>query len=433
MELTEPNLGRTNNRDISVCNLSLIMGDTEEEDLFPQEPKDIGKEAIENENSVVWNTAASEGGGKDRGGCNENAKGMEDDTVKVSREVTVAPCGAHSLDLSIGNTEKPTMIGANTASVEAKCDDDKKQEDNAKHLKAIPLNFIKETTMDGADKAFLEANCDNDKKEEDNAKALLENHAHSLDLLMGNIEEIPMTGVDIASSEEKCDNEKEQEFNAKALLLLESGSPLFKKKSNNKLGKVENFPSDCYSFLSLHGPCDNPLFFCFGMMVYVFQMRFLLLMVFSVLHAKWHDNGDVDNPETGMLASFIPANSSPLVQATQFIATLSFIVFADASFLDIARSVETFPTCSAEATKCMVFSCVLRFSQGVIAMFVTLLLIITSDSVMDIVLNFAAVVSTLIHFKLNAIFNQVSHNKLCQPSFKFLLPPLLAIRTSSAT
>jgi len=398
MGTSKPNTGQIYDHDANISNLSLIVGDIVEDDLSLQGSNDNSNETFENNNRIIGHTAASQGGGKDQGECNENSKGKEDDVIEVAG--AVASCHARLLDLSLRNMEETIMTGADAASLETKCDEGKKQEDNAEDLKATPSNFIKETTMDGVQKVFLEANCDNDKKQEEDAKALLmlENHAHSLDVLMGNIEETTMAGVDIASLEEKCDDVKEQEDNAKALLLLESGSPLSKKKSSKILGKVENFPSDCYSFLSLHGPIGNPLFFSFGMMVYIFQITFLLLMVFSVLHEKWHENGEGDNPGKGIVASFIPTNASPLVQGTQFLAILAFIVFADASILDIARSVETFPTHSTEATKCMVFSCVLRFSQGMLAMLVTLLLIITSKSVIEIVLNFAAVVSSLVHF-----------------------------------
>jgi len=350
------------------------MGDIREDGLSLQDPKDDSNDTINNKNIIVGNT-----GGALRGRRKgKRSKGKEDNVI------------AGTVDLWMGNVEETIMMGADSASLEVKCDDKKNEEDKAKDLEAMRME---ETTMDGVDNTFLEANFDNDMKEEDNAKDLLmwDEHPHSLDLLVGNIEEITTAGVDIASLEEKRDDDREQEDNAKALLLLESGCPLFKRKSSKKRGELEIFPSDCYSFLSLHGPFDNPLFFSFGMMVFIFQMMFLLLMVLSVLHPKWNDSRDGDNPGKGIVASFIPANSSPLIQATQFLAILSFVVFADASFLDMTRSVETFPKRSADATRCMVFSCVLRFLQGGLATLVTLLLIITSESVIEIVLNFAAV------------------------------------------
>jgi len=326
MKTKKQKSGQINDYDANVSNLSLIMGDIREDDLSLQGSNDNSNMAFEDEYRIVGYTAASQDGGKHKGECNENANGKEDDMVEVAG--AVVSYHARLLDLSMGNMEGTIMIGADAASLEAKCDEDKKQEDNAKDLKATPLNSIKETTTYGVEKAFLEDNHGNDKKHEDDAKdsLMLENHAHSLDLLMGNIEETKMAGVNIALLEDTYDDDKEQEDDAKALLLLESGSRLFKRKSSKRLGGLEMFPSDCYSFLSLYGPFDNPLFFSFGMMVFIFQILFLLLMVLSVLNPKWNDIRDIDNPGSGRLASFIPANSTPLVQVSQFLAVLSYII-----------------------------------------------------------------------------------------------------------
>ena len=46
------------------------------------------------------------------------------------------------------------------------------------------------------------------------------------------------------------------------------------------------YPADTYSFLCLYGPIKNPRFFSYGLMVYLFQMTFLVLMVLSVIHPK---------------------------------------------------------------------------------------------------------------------------------------------------
>ncbi len=37
--------------------------------------------------------------------------------------------------------------------------------------------------------------------------------------------------------------------------------------------KNAKYPPDCYSFLSLHGPLENPTFFSFGVVVWAFQVR----------------------------------------------------------------------------------------------------------------------------------------------------------------
>ena len=160
-------------------------------------------------------------------------------------------------------------------------------------------------------------------------------------------------------------------------------------------GITEKYPKDCYSFLSLYGPFRGTEFFFFGLMVYMFQMGFLLLMILSVVHKEWSTNGEVDNPGLGRFAEFINANSSPLVRATQIMAILSYIIFSDASLQDVVKAVETFPRFdqanSTDRIGCMVFSCTLRFTQGCLAIFVALMLVITSSNVIDIILNFTAV------------------------------------------
>jgi len=306
METTKPKSGRIDDHDTNKSNLLLIMGDTEEEGLSLQEPNAKGNKAIKTISSV-GDAAGWQGGGKDKGDCNENAKGKEEDD-----EIAI-------------------VVAA------------------------------------GSPRAF------------------------SLDPLMEDIEETTMDGVDKVALQDKCYDDQKQEYKANAVFQLEKKSPFLRKRDNKRLKNGMNFPPDCFSFLSLHGLKDNPIFFCFGMLVFVIQMSFLMLMVLSVIHKKWNNNGFVDNPGTNLLASFIAANSSPLVQATQILAIISFVLFADASFLDVATSIETFPTRSKDATRAMVVSCVLRFLQGIMAILVTLVLIVTSESVIEIVLNFTAV------------------------------------------
>jgi hypothetical protein len=167
------------------------------------------------------------------------------------------------------------------------------------------------------------------------------------------------------------------------------------------------YPADTYSLLSLHGPVGNPGFFSYGLMVYLFQMTFLVLMVLSVIHPKWSSNGDGDNPDGGrgslleILAEFVPSHVSPLVRATQITATLSYIIFADSTVLDVVTAVELFPrfnqTTIDDKLGCMVFASILRLSQGILAITVTLLLIVTSSTTIEIILNFTAInfISTL--------------------------------------
>lgn len=41
---------------------------------------------------------------------------------------------------------------------------------------------------------------------------------------------------------------------------------VYSKRANAK------YPADCYSFLALHGPFEAPVFFFFGVMVWLFQV-----------------------------------------------------------------------------------------------------------------------------------------------------------------
>jgi hypothetical protein len=143
------------------------------------------------------------------------------------------------------------------------------------------------------------------------------------------------------------------------------------------------YPADCYSFLSLYGPrlnlgnftlscsfsvhihynyqslvfltsiiltaihfcflcysSSNQLegFFSFGVMVYLFQISFLIFMVLSKVHKGLSANGEIDNPSVDLIANFVHSNASRLVRATQFTALLSYVVFADASVQDVVKA-----------------------------------------------------------------------------------------------
>ena len=94
---------------------------------------------------------------------------------------------------------------------------------------------------------------------------------------------------------------------------------------------------------------------------------------------KLSENEDMDNPDNGFWAYFIPSNVSSLSRITQFMALLAYCVFADESLKDIVKAVETFPNVKkikdGDKLKCMIFACILRFSQGVLATIVVLLLV----------------------------------------------------------
>ncbi|VEU35645.1 unnamed protein product [Pseudo-nitzschia multistriata] len=178
-----------------------------------------------------------------------------------------------------------------------------------------------------------------------------------------------------------------------------SADSLFSLKSS--LGKVETYPADCYSVMAIHSPFEKPFFFFFGFMVFCFQVLFLSYMVISQVAPDFTIQGEIDNPSNGIIASFIPSNVTELVRATQFTAILSYCIFADSSLKDCVMAVEYFPRLGRankeDKVWMAIFSCVLRFISGFLAIFATFLLIITSDDVIDIILNFAAVnyISTL--------------------------------------
>eukprot|EP00536_Pseudo-nitzschia_multiseries_P004607 jgi/Psemu1/10360/gm1.10360_g len=165
--------------------------------------------------------------------------------------------------------------------------------------------------------------------------------------------------------------------------------------SGQVIRRSDNYPPDCYSFLSLYGPRDDYTFFGMGLLVFIFQITLILMMFLSVLHPQWGTNGDSDNPGQDIIAKIVAANASPVVRYTQYAALMAYVLFAEASMLDITTAVETFPSFSKAAggdkVGCMAFSCALRFLQGAMAMLAALLLIITSETAVDIVLNFTAI------------------------------------------
>jgi len=161
--------------------------------------------------------------------------------------------------------------------------------------------------------------------------------------------------------------------------------------------EIETYPGDCYSFIAIYSPLKKPQYFCFGLMVWMFQVAFLTYMIWSKLEPEL----EVDNPSKGFIGSFMPSKVSALVQATQITAVLCYLVFADSSLRDCAMAVEQWPRFDRAKVDDHVFlamcSCVLRFIQGSMAIIASFLLIMTSDDVVDIILNFAAVnfISTL--------------------------------------
>eukprot|EP00536_Pseudo-nitzschia_multiseries_P018400 jgi/Psemu1/55421/gm1.55421_g len=113
-------------------------------------------------------------------------------------------------------------------------------------------------------------------------------------------------------------------------------------------------------------------------------------MILSVVFPEMRTIGEVDNPDSDAadvdwFAGFIPANVTNLVRTTQIVSILSYVVFADASLLDISKAVEMFPS---------LFQSSIRddnYNSGFLAIFAVFLLIMTSSEVTEIILNFTAV------------------------------------------
>jgi hypothetical protein len=94
------------------------------------------------------------------------------------------------------------------------------------------------------------------------------------------------------------------------------------------------------------------------------------------------------------VADFIATEASPLVRGTQIVSLMASVIFVDASVMDIVTATQSFPRFSMATSKdnvwCIAFSCILRFTQGLFAVMVSLVLVFNSDSVIDIILNFTA-------------------------------------------
>jgi hypothetical protein len=140
----------------------------------------------------------------------------------------------------------------------------------------------------------------------------------------------------------------------------------------------------------------------------------------------------VDNPDDGLLAQFVHSDADPLVRATQLLAIISYSLFAESSLQDVVTgtfilcfdftiyfqqfycvlfillillcsfssisfctAVETFPrfdtATNDDKTRRLIFSCLLRFIQGGMAIFSSFVLVVNSSNVIEIILNFTAV------------------------------------------
>lgn len=173
---------------------------------------------------------------------------------------------------------------------------------------------------------------------------------------------------------------------------------------------LKGYPRDCYSLIALNGPTGNKwpmkriLFFGLGLFVVILQLAFLFLTILSrVLPSV----GDVDTDNPGnrgssfiktlsgeWISRFAPANSSTIVVASQYLSLLVYVIFPESSIEDIVQALYFFPIPSkavhGDPVWCMGIACCLRAIQGVVASITVFFVVVTTDTVLDIFLNFAA-------------------------------------------
>jgi hypothetical protein len=230
-----------------------------------------------------------------------------------------------------------------------------------------------------------------------------------------NLNNAPMQ-KETNSSECNKDDDKQVSTNNKSAIANHSSNTKMQAKKPTTVGTEtssatardptpdKKYPQDYYSFVALNGPEKDGLwptqksfFFLFGLVPFVFQILFLGLLLWSVMDRKRGTVGDTDNPdsESGFLSQFIPANASVIVRFTQIVSIAAYVIFPSSSLRDVVKAVQMFPRPSqvqhGDPVGCMRLSCLLRGTQGFLAVVATLLLVEISDTVVDIILNFTAV------------------------------------------
>ncbi len=144
--------------------------------------------------------------------------------------------------------------------------------------------------------------------------------------------------------------------------------------------------------------------FLLGFLVFIFQVSLLVLMLMSKAYKPESEVLEVDNPDSERgdkfvgPASFINANSSYLVRTTQMLSIIAFFLFGGESLSDVVQAVLNAPavciSCDEKYRKknlWLQLSCTLRLIQGILGCLTGLLLVVSSNEVIDIVLNFTAV------------------------------------------
>ena len=174
----------------------------------------------------------------------------------------------------------------------------------------------------------------------------------------------------------------------------------------------KNYPQDCMSFFALGpkgGPDKNNIIpMLYAGLVIAFQFFFLYLMILSRMVKNWNTEIDIDNPNKEFrwgVAHFLPADVPSIVRATQIASLLAFVLFPEESLFDFGKNVVFFPRKENENTPkerreenihCARIAYILQGLQGLLACLTIIILVMTSTDVIDIILNFSAVVSIVI-------------------------------------
>jgi len=132
-----------------------------------------------------------------------------------------------------------------------------------------------------------------------------------------------------------------------------------------------------------------------GFVVFGMQVTFLLLMLLNVVNHLFNTGKeDLDNP---VKITFSPTNVGFIVTMTQYVAVVAYVFFVGDSINDVIAAVEGFPSiCRSRKTSEMkllpllILLNVCRLLRVSVAVVVTVVLVISSSDVVEIVLNFAA-------------------------------------------
>jgi len=152
-----------------------------------------------------------------------------------------------------------------------------------------------------------------------------------------------------------------------------------------ELDSINYFPKDCYSLFAVKGAKKS-----FAMLVFLFQLAFLALMIWNRLDAV----GDEDNDDPSFF-DFIPENVSSRARAAQALSLLAYVVFPGPSMQNVVDALLYFPR-SSKAKKSdsvwgMRFVSFLKVIQGIVTTTAIFLVAISSEDIVDILLNFMVI------------------------------------------